>query len=42
MELLFEKLVPIRVRLPFTEGALIALFHEEGIVELVENETGGL
>jgi len=42
MEQLFEKMVPIRVRLPFREGALIALFHEEGIVESVENETSGV
>ncbi|HQP46565.1 MAG TPA: GTPase HflX [Flexilinea sp.] len=42
MEQLFEKMVPIRVRLPFREGALIALFHEEGIVESVENESGGV
>ncbi len=37
METLFEKMVPIRVTLPYTEGALIALFHDQGIVDFVEH-----
>ena len=37
METLFEKMVPIRVRLPYAEGALIALFHDQGLVEFIEN-----
>lgn len=36
-EILFEKMVPIRVVLPYSEGALIALFHDQGIVEMSEN-----
>jgi GTP-binding protein HflX len=42
MEQLFEKMIPVHVRLPFKEGALIALFHEQGIVDLIENERGGV
>ena len=42
MEQLFERMIPMRVRLPFREGALIALFHEQGIVDLIENERGGV
>lgn len=38
MEVLFERMVPITVRLPFKQGALIATFHEQGIIERVENE----
>ena len=37
METLFEKMVPIRVRLPYTEGALIALFHDQGVVDYIES-----
>ena len=37
VETLFEKMVPIRVRLPYSEGALIALFHDQGIVDFIEN-----
>ncbi len=39
---LFEAFVPVRVRLPYQEGQLISLFHEQGIVERVEHERGGV
>lgn len=42
MEQLFERMVPIIVRLPFKQGALIAAFHEQGIIERVENEQNGM
>lgn len=42
VETLFEKMVPIRVRLPYPEGALIALFHGQGTVDLVENDRSGV
>ena len=38
VETLFEKQVPIHVRLPYSEGALIALFHDQGVVDFIENE----
>ncbi|MCQ3937220.1 MAG: GTPase HflX [Chloroflexi bacterium] len=41
-EELFEAFVPIHVRLPYKEGALISLFHELGQVERVEHERGGV
>jgi GTP-binding protein HflX len=34
---MYEQLTPIRVRLPYKEGQLISLFHEQGIVEDVEH-----
>ena len=40
VETLFEKMVPIRVRLPYSEGALIALFHDQGVVDFIENGRG--
>ncbi|CAG1005857.1 GTPase HflX [Anaerolineales bacterium] len=39
---LFESYVPVHVRLPYKQGALISLFHELGQVELVEHERGGM
>ncbi len=42
MEQLFEKMVPIKVRIPYSEGALIALFHQQGIVDMFENERGSI
>jgi len=42
MEQLYEKMLPIRVRLPFTEGALIAQFHEQGSIDLIENFQNGV
>jgi GTP-binding protein HflX len=41
-EELYESYAPIRVRLPYQQGALISLFHELGRVELVEHERGGV
>lgn len=40
-EQLFENFSPITVRLPYKEGALIALFHDQGKVERVEQEHKG-
>ncbi|HEY9077266.1 MAG TPA: GTPase HflX [Anaerolineaceae bacterium] len=39
---LFEKFTPIAVWLPFEQGNLISLFHEQGRVERLENERGGV
>jgi GTP-binding protein HflX len=36
-QLLYEQYEPIKVRLPYNEGALIALFHEHGQIELLEH-----
>jgi GTP-binding protein HflX len=41
-EELYESLLPINVRLPYQQGALISLFHELGQVERVEHERGGV
>jgi len=41
-EELFESYSPIHVRLPYSQGALISLFHELGQVERVEHERGGV
>lgn len=39
---LYESYTPIRVRLPYQQGALISLFHEAGEVESIEHERGGV
>ncbi len=39
---LYESYTPIRVRLPYQQGALISLFHEAGEVEHIEHERGGV
>jgi GTPase len=39
---LFEEFVAVNVRLPYTQGQLISLFHEQGQVEKVEHERGGV
>ena len=39
---LYETYVPILVRLPYQQGALISLFHETGQVERIEHERGGV
>lgn len=39
---LFEAYTQISVRLPYQEGALIALFHEQGQVEQVEHTKAGV
>lgn len=39
---LYETLTPIEVTLPYEQGALIALFHEQGQVDLVEHTRTGV
>lgn len=39
---LYEKYLPITVRLPYQEGQLISLFHEQGQVQKVEHSRGGV
>ncbi len=35
---LFETYQPVLVRLPYSEGGLISLFHEQGLVDRIEHE----
>lgn len=39
---LFEKYVPVCVRLPYQQGQLISLFHEQGQVQRIEHKRGGV
>jgi len=39
---LFETFIPIKVSLPYLEGQLISLFHEQGQVSHVEHGHGGV
>jgi GTP-binding protein HflX len=39
---LYELLTPIEVHLPFDQGALISLFHEQGQVERIEHNRKGV
>src|SRR5512138_2974432 len=39
---LYEKYMPISVRLPYKQGALISLFHEAGKVDRTEHVRGGV
>jgi GTP-binding protein HflX len=39
---LYKTFTPVSVRLPFSEGSLIALFHEQGQVEFEEHAQGGV
>jgi GTP-binding protein HflX len=41
-EQLYENYVSITVRIPYDEGGLIALFHEQGQVERIEHRNGGV
>ena len=41
-EELYESYTPIRVRLPYQQGALISMFHESGQVERIEHQRGGV
>ena len=41
-EHLFETFNTLKVRLPYKEGSLIALFHEQGQVEFIEHGQGGV
>jgi GTP-binding protein HflX len=37
-QILFESLVPMRVRLPHRAGDLVALFHDQGVVDFQQHE----
>ena len=39
---LFETFIPITVRIPYQEGQLISLFHDQGQVERIEHGRGGV
>jgi GTP-binding protein HflX len=39
---LFENFTPITIQIPHTEGQLIALFHEQGQVTLIEHKRKGV
>ncbi len=39
---LFETFSPVAVRLPYQQGGLISLFHEQGQVEHIEHGQGGV
>lgn len=39
---LFEQFIPITVHLPYQQGSLISLFHDQGQVERVEHGRGGV
>jgi GTPase len=41
-EELYETYIPIAVRLPFQEGNLISMFHDQGQVENIEHGRGGV
>jgi len=41
-EHLYERYVPVEVRLPYEQGGLIAMFHELGQVEQVEHDRQGV
>lgn len=41
-EMLFENFVRVTLRLPYREGGLISLFHEQGNVEVVEHGEKGI
>jgi len=37
---LFESMVPVELKIPYSEGRLIALFHEQGLVKKVDHTRG--
>ncbi len=39
---LFETYIPIQIRLPYQEGQLISLFHEQGQISFIEHGRGGV
>lgn len=41
-QMLYENLAPVRVRLPYRAGDLIALFHNQGMVEMEQHEEKGM
>ncbi len=40
--ILFENYVDVSLFLPYNEGGLISLFHEQGRVEMIEHQDGGI
>jgi GTP-binding protein HflX len=40
--ILFENYVDVSLFLPYSEGGLISLFHEQGRVEMIEHDDGGI
>jgi GTP-binding protein HflX len=41
-KVLYETYIPVAVRLPFDQGNLISLFHDQGQVENIEHGRGGV
>jgi GTP-binding protein HflX len=41
-QILYESLVPVRARLPYRAGDLVALFHQQGIVEMEQHQEKGV
>jgi len=41
-EILFENYVPLEITLPYNEGRLISLFHEQGQIERIEHVEAGI
>lgn len=39
---LYEDFIPIQISLPYQEGGLITIFHEQGQVEKLEHKPGGI
>jgi GTP-binding protein HflX len=39
---LYEDFIPVKVMLPYQEGGLITVFHEQGQVERLEHKSGGV
>ena len=39
---LYEDFIPIQISLPYQEGGLVKIFHEQGQVERLEHKTGGV
>lgn len=39
---LFETYIPVEMHLPYQEGNLISLFHDQGLVDRVEHTRGGV
>jgi GTP-binding protein HflX len=40
--ILFENYVDVTLFLPYKEGGLISMFHEQGRVEMIEHKDGGI
>ena len=39
---LYEEFIPIQISLPYQEGGLITIFHEQGQIERLEHRSGGV